>query len=77
MPKRVLTGTVIRKSGAKTVAVEVVRVVRDAKYGKSAKRSKTYLAHDESDAVVVGQTVAIEEARRLSARKRFMVVPNA
>ena len=75
MPKKVLTGTVVRKSGAKTVAVEVIRVVRDAKYGKRAKRGKIYLAHDESDAVEVGQTVSIQEARRLSSRKRFIVIP--
>lgn len=77
MPKRILKGTVIRKSGAKTVAVEVVRSVRDAKYGKSARRSKTYLVHDETDAVEVGQAVSIQEARRLSARKRFVIVPNS
>lgn len=77
MPKKTLTGTVIRKSGAKTVAVEVVRAVRDAKYGKRAKRSKIYLAHDAGDAVEVGQKVSIQEARRLSARKRFIVIPIA
>lgn len=71
--KRELTGTVIRKSGAKTVAVEVMRVFRHPKYGKSMKRSTVYLAHDERDATLVGQVVTIRESRPLSARKRWII----
>ncbi len=73
--KRELEGVVVRKSGTKTVAVEVVRVIAHALYGKRIKRTKRYLAHDEADTVAVGDTVVIRESRPLSARKRWVVIP--
>jgi small subunit ribosomal protein S17 len=72
--KRELEGVVVRKSGTKTVAVEVVRVIAHALYGKRIKRTKRYLAHDEADTVAVGDTVVIRESRPLSARKRWVVI---
>lgn len=74
MSKRELTGIIVRKSGDKTVAVQVVRTVRHEKYGKSQKHSKTYLAHDENNVAEVGQQVVIQETRPLSARKRWILV---
>ena len=74
MSKRELTGIVLRKSGAKTIAVEVAQAARHSKYGKSMKRTKIYLVHDEKEVATVGQTVSIREARKLSARKRFVLV---
>lgn len=76
MSKRILTGTVVKKSGAKTVAVEVVRSISHKKYGKSIKQTKKYLAHDEQEKAEVGQEVTIQEARPLSARKRWIVIEN-
>lgn len=72
--KRRLHGVVVRKSGAKTVAVEVTRVIRHPLYRKSMKRTKRYLAHDAKDQATVGQTVTIQESRPLSARKRWVIV---
>lgn len=73
--KRELEGVVVRKSGIKTVAVEIVRVIAHPLYGKRIKQTKRYLAHDESDAVAVGDVVTIQESRPLSARKRWAIVP--
>jgi small subunit ribosomal protein S17 len=73
--KRELEGVVVKKSGIKTVAVEIVRVIAHPVYGKRIKRTKRYLAHDNSDALVVGETVVIQESRPLSARKRWVVLP--
>ncbi len=73
--KRELEGVVVRKSGSKTVAVEIVRVIAHALYGKRIKRTKRYLAHDNSDALAVGDKVTIQESRPLSARKRWIVLP--
>ncbi|HSX25325.1 MAG TPA: 30S ribosomal protein S17 [Candidatus Andersenbacteria bacterium] len=72
--KRQLSGSVVRKSGSKTVCVEIVRVVAHPLYGKRMNRTNRYLAHDESDAVAVGDTVLIEESRPLSKRKRWVVI---
>ena len=72
--KRQLSGAVVRKSGAKTVCVEIVRVVAHPLYGKRMNRTNRYLAHDESDAIAVGDTVLIEESRPLSKRKRWVVI---
>lgn len=73
--KRELDGVVVRKSGMKTVAVEVVRIIAHPLYGKRVKRTKQYLAHDASDALLVGDMVTIQESRPLSARKRWIVLP--
>lgn len=72
--QRELTGVVLRKSGSKTVAVEVSRVIRHPVYRKSLKRTKRYLAHDEQEKCVVGETVTIRQSRPLSRRKRWTVV---
>ncbi len=72
--KRQLAGSVVRKSGSKTVSVEIVRVVAHPLYGKRMNRTNRYLAHDESDSLAVGDTVLIEESRPLSKRKRWVVI---
>ncbi|MCE9642803.1 MAG: 30S ribosomal protein S17 [Candidatus Andersenbacteria bacterium] len=72
--KRQLSGTVVRKSGAKTVSVEIVRVVAHPLYGKRMNRTSRYLAHDESNEITVGDAVLIEESRPLSKRKRWVVI---
>lgn len=72
--RRRLTGVVVRRSGDKTVAVEIKRVMRDPLYGKTIARTKRYLVHDEGNKAEVGQTVEIEESRPLSKRKRWVVV---
>lgn len=72
---RELAGVVIRKSGIKTVAVEVVRVIPHGLYDKRVKRTKRYLVHDESDTTEVGSNVLIRQSRPLSARKRWIIVP--
>lgn len=74
MSRRLLHGTVVARSGSKTVAVEVTSGRRHPLYGKKVTRSKRYLAHDESNAAAVGQMVTIQETRPLSRRKRWLVV---
>lgn len=74
MSRRLLTGTVVKRSGDKTVSVEVASIRRHPKYDKKITRSKRYLAHDSAATVTVGQVVTIEETRPLSARKRWRVV---
>ncbi len=69
---QILTGTVVSNKTAKTVTVEVVRLVRHPKYGKFLKRSKRYLVHDETGHQI-GERVTIEETRPISRRKHFKI----
>ena len=74
MPRRVMEGKVVSNKADKTVTVLVERRVMHPLYKKFFKRSKKYLAHDETNACGVGDTVVIEECRPLSARKCWTVV---
>ncbi|OGN65297.1 MAG: 30S ribosomal protein S17 [Chlamydiae bacterium RIFCSPHIGHO2_12_FULL_49_9] len=67
-------GVVVSNKMDKTVVVVVTRKMRHAKYGKVIERSKKYYAHDDTDALAVGQKVCIMETRPLSKLKRWRVV---
>lgn len=67
-------GIVVSNKMEKTVTVEVSRKMRHGKYQKVIERSKKYYAHDETDALEVGQKVRIVETRPLSKLKRWRVV---
>jgi small subunit ribosomal protein S17 len=67
-------GVVISNKMDKTVTVKVTRKMRHEKYGKVIERSKKYYAHDDSNALQLGQKVRIMETRPLSKLKRWRVV---
>ncbi len=71
--KRVLVGRVTSDKMDKTVVVTVVRRFRHPIYGKFVQRRKKYMAHDPANQCRTGDTVAIEESRPFSKRKRWMV----
>ncbi len=66
-------GTVISNKMMKTVTVAVERKVRHPLYGKVIKKTKKFLAHDESQSAKVGDVVLIEETKPLSKLKRWRV----
>jgi small subunit ribosomal protein S17 len=68
-----LDGTVVSDKMDKTVVVRVERLVRDPHYEKYVRRYSRFLAHDETNACRVGDTVRIIEHRPLSKRKRWKV----
>ena len=76
MPKRILSGTICKATNKKTVVVEVERTFKHPMYKKYIKRSKKYHAHDETDALKVGDKVLIEETRPISKLKTWKVVSN-
>jgi len=76
MPKRILSGTICKATNKKTVVVEVERTFKHPIYKKYIKRSKKYHAHDETDALRVGDKVIIEETRPISKLKTWKVVNN-
>ena len=74
MPKRQISGTVIKKSGKKTVSIVVERKVIHPRYHKTVKRFKKYLVHDEKGQVNVGDTISAIECRPLSKTKSFRLL---
>ena len=76
MPKRILTGIICKATNKKTVVVEVERTFKHPIYKKYIKRSKKYHAHDETDALKVGDKVVIEETRPISKLKTWKVINN-
>jgi small subunit ribosomal protein S17 len=71
--RRRLQGRVISNKMTKTVVVEVARAKQHPLYRKVIRYSNTYMAHDESDALQVGDVVQIVESRPLSRHKRWAV----
>ena len=66
MPKRILSGKVVKKSGDKTVSVLVTRQTTHPIYKKIIRVSKKYLAHDADNTIAVGEIVKIQETKPLS-----------
>ncbi len=64
--KRVIQGTVVKKSGDKTISMLVERKVMHPKYHKIVKRFKKYLVHDEKNQANVGDVITAVECRPIS-----------
>ena len=67
------SGVVTSDKMDRTVVVSVMSYKKHPQYGKYVRRSKKYLAHDESNDCNVGDRVVIVETRPLSKRKRWRV----
>ena len=74
MPKRILSGKVVKKSGDKTVSVLVTRQTTHPIYKKIIRVSKKYLAHDVDNTIAVGENVKIQETKPLSKNKSWEIV---
>jgi len=75
-PKRqraIKVGVVTSNKMDKSVVVQVDRIVQHKRYMRYIKRSAKFMAHDETNACRVGDTVEIVESRPLSARKCWRV----
>ncbi len=65
-------GVVVTAKMQKSVVVAVERLVRHGFYGKTIRRTSTFMAHDDLGAKS-GDRVRIAETRPLSRRKRWQV----
>ena len=74
MPKRILNGKVVKKSGDKTISVLVTRQTTHPIYKKIIRLSKKYLAHDKDNSISVGDSVKIQETRPFSKSKSWEVI---
>ena len=72
--KQELVGKVTSAGNDKTITVLVETYTKDKLYGKRAKYSKKYAAHDEKNDAAVGDTVRIRDTRPLSKTKHFRLV---
>ena len=74
MPKRILSGKVVKKSGDKTISVLVTRQTTHPIYKKLIRVSKKYLVHDSENKIIVGDSVRIQETKPISKNKSWEVV---
>ena len=74
MPKRILNGKVVKKSGDKTVSVLVTRQTTHPIYKKIIRVSKKYSAHDADNTIAIGENVKIQETKPLSKNKSWEVI---
>jgi small subunit ribosomal protein S17 len=71
---RTLTGMVVSAKTAKTIAVEIERVLKHARYGKYIRRTTRLLAHDEAGDAREGDKVTISPCAPVSRRKSWKLV---
>jgi len=67
-------GTVIRKSGDKSIVVLVETRRPHPIYGKVVKYERKFHVHDEKNEAKIGDKIAIMETRPLSKNKRWRLV---
>jgi small subunit ribosomal protein S17 len=72
--RKTRVGRVVSDVMDKTAVVEVLDAAQHPTYGKIVRRTKHLKAHDENNDARIGDTVRIEEARPLSATKRWRLV---
>ena len=72
--RKVRKGTVVSKSGDKSIIVRAERRLLHPVYGKVVKRFNKFHAHDEENTAKVGDTVVIMETRPMSKTKRWRLV---
>jgi small subunit ribosomal protein S17 len=72
---RIETGIVVTAGkSAKTIKVEMSRLVKHPRYHKYIKRRKSFLVHDEAEKAALGDLVRIIESRPHSKRKRWRLL---
>ena len=69
--RKILDGLVIKKTGSKTVKVQIEDVYRHARVERVVKKYGKFLVHDEHDRAKVGDRVVIEESKPFSAKKSW------
>ena len=74
---RTLTGRVVSDKMDKTITVLIERRVKHPIYGKYVKRSTKLHAHDEANALKVGDIARIVECAPKSKLKRWEVLSPA
>jgi small subunit ribosomal protein S17 len=66
-------GTVVSKSGVKSIVVEVHEYKQHAKYKKKFRVTSKFHTHDEEEKYNVGDIITIYETKPMSKLKRWTV----
>lgn len=74
---RTISGVAVRDSFDKTAKIKVTRRKRDSLTGKTVRRTKQYLVHDEFNKVSEGDYVVAIECRPVSRNKRYTLLRHA
>jgi small subunit ribosomal protein S17 len=69
--RKKFVGIVVKKSGQKTIKVEVERTTFHKLYKKYIKKRKKFLVHDEKNQASIGDKVQIIESRPISKLKKW------
>jgi small subunit ribosomal protein S17 len=72
--RKTKVGRVVSDKMDKTIVVSVERLARHRLYKRVIRLTTKFKAHDETNDARIGDTVLIEEARPLSATKRWRLV---
>jgi small subunit ribosomal protein S17 len=72
--RKTKVGRVVSDKMDKTIVVSVERLARHRMYKRVIRLTSKFKAHDEHNEAHVGDTVRIEEARPLSATKRWRLI---
>ena len=72
--RKTKVGRVVSDKMDKTIVVSVQRLARHPLYKRVIRLTTKFKAHDEVNDARIGDTVLIEEARPLSATKRWRLV---
>ena len=68
---RTLTGKVVSNKMDKTIIIIVEEKYAHPLYGKTVKKTRRFMAHDEKNQCLLGDKVIISETRPLSRKKRW------
>lgn len=72
--KKQIVGVVTSSKMDKSITVSVERRLQHPMYGKFVRKSKKFMAHDETNDCNEGDVVRIIESRPLSKNKRWQLV---
>jgi len=72
--RKQIIGVVTSSKMDKSITVSVERRIKHPIYGKFVRKTKKFMAHDETNQCNEGDTVRLVESRPLSARKRWRLI---
>jgi small subunit ribosomal protein S17 len=72
--RKTRTGVVVSNKMEKSITILVERRLRHPIYGKYVKKTKKFMAHDETNDANEGDLVRIMETRPLSKSKRWRLL---
>ena len=72
--RKQIIGIVSSNKMDKSITVSVERRLKHPIYGKFVKKTKKFMAHDETNECNEGDLVKLIESRPLSAKKRWRLV---